>query len=70
MSTESEEIVRTILALARNIDVRVVAEGVESQDELALLKEMKCEFAQGNLFSKPLSHDETTQLIRNYRYDM
>jgi len=65
---ESEAIVRTILALARNIGVRVVAEGVETSDELALLKEMDCELAQGNLFSKPLSHDQITPLIESHRY--
>ena len=65
---ESAEIVRTILALARNIGVRVVAEGVETSDELALLKEMDCESAQGYLFSKPLSHDQITPLIESHRY--
>ena len=67
---ESAEIVRTILALARNIGVRVVAEGVETADELALLKDMNCELAQGNLFSKPLSHDQITPLIGSHRYSV
>ena len=70
MRSESEEIVRTILALARNIGVRVVAEGVETPDELALLKEMRCELAQGHLFSRPLSHEQITGLIGNHRYDV
>ena len=51
MRSESEEIVRTILALAQNIGVSVVAEGVETPDELAVLKKMKCGLAQGYLFS-------------------
>ena len=67
---ESAEIVRTILALARNIGVRVVAEGVETADELAILKEMNCELAQGNLFSKALSHDQITPLIGSHRYSV
>ena len=62
---ESEEIVRTILLLAKNIGVRVVAEGVETADELALLKDMNCELAQGHLFSKALSHDEMAGLFGN-----
>ena len=68
MRSESEEIVRTILALAQNIGVSVVAEGVETPDELAVLKKMKCGLAQGYLFSKPLPHDQITELIGNHRY--
>ena len=65
---ESEEIVRTIVALARNIGVSVVAEGVETAEEMALLKEMKCDFDQGHLFSEPLSHDQIAPLLEGHRY--
>ena len=65
---ESEEIVRTILALAQNIGVSVVAEGVESPEELATLKKLNCEMAQGHLFSAPLLHDQITELIEGHRY--
>jgi len=64
---ESEEIVRTILALARNIGVRVVAEGVETADEMAILKEMNCDLAQGHLFSRPLSHEEIAPFLKKNR---
>ena len=67
---ESEAIVRTILALAQTIGVTVVAEGVETAEELAFLKEVNCPFAQGHLFSKPLSYDEMTPLIGSHRYDV
>ncbi len=67
---ESDTIVRTILSLAANIGVTVVAEGVETAEELAFLKEVKCPHAQGHLFSKPLSHDEMTPLIGSHRYDV
>jgi diguanylate cyclase (GGDEF)-like protein/PAS domain S-box-containing protein len=65
---ESEAIVRTILALAENIGVTVVAEGVETAEELAFLKEVNCPLAQGHLFSRPISHDEMTPLIGSHRY--
>ena len=68
MRSESKEIVRTILALAQNIGVSVVAEGVETPDELAVLMKMNCDLAQGHLFSKPLRHDQMTELIGNHRY--
>ncbi|MCH7891414.1 MAG: EAL domain-containing protein, partial [Gemmatimonadetes bacterium] len=68
MRRESEEIVRTILALAQNIGVSVVAEGVENADELAALKKLNCEMAQGHLFSAPLLDDQITELLAGHRY--
>ena len=68
MHRESEAIVRTILALAQNIGVSVVAEGVETPDELATLQKMNCDRAQGRLFSSPLPPDEMTALIADHRY--
>src|SRR3712207_7017507 len=47
------EIVRTIVALARNLDMQVTAEGVETAGQLAQLRALTCEYAQGYLFSKP-----------------
>jgi diguanylate cyclase (GGDEF)-like protein len=61
---ENTEIVRTIITLARNLGMDVVAEGVESGEQLALLKGLKCEFGQGYLFSKPLSASAATELVR------
>lgn len=51
------EIVRTIVALARSLGVRVVAEGVETHEQLAALRALGCDFAQGYLISPPLSAD-------------
>ncbi len=48
------EIVRTIVALARSLGVRVVGEGVESNEQLAALRALGCDFAQGYLISPPL----------------
>ena len=53
-NSESQEIVRTILSLGRNLRMKVVAEGVETCEQMTLLKSLGCEFAQGYLFSKPL----------------
>lgn len=47
------DIVRTILALARNLGMEVIAEGVETDDQLSRLVAMDCEYAQGFLFAKP-----------------
>jgi diguanylate cyclase (GGDEF)-like protein len=51
---ENTEIIRTILTLANNLGMDVVAEGVETETHLAHLKEMRCQYAQGYLFSKPV----------------
>jgi diguanylate cyclase (GGDEF)-like protein len=47
-------IVRSIVQLARHLDMRTVAEGVETKDQLAFVREAGCEEAQGYLFSPPL----------------
>ncbi len=60
---ESAEIVRIILALAKSIGVSVVAEGVETEKQLMLLKDMKCDYAQGYHLSKPVEHDKAAALI-------
>jgi diguanylate cyclase (GGDEF)-like protein len=51
---ENLEIVRTIVTLARNLGMDVVAEGIETGEQLAQLKALKCEYGQGYLFAKPL----------------
>lgn len=48
------EIVNTIIRLAHNLNLEVVAEGVETQSQLAELRDMQCDFAQGYLFAQPL----------------
>ena len=48
------EIVRTILALAHDLRMKVVAEGIETEDQLSKLKSMQCEYGQGYLFNKPI----------------
>ncbi len=52
---EDLQIVRTIVALAGNLGMEVVAEGVESDDQLDQLKMLKCHYGQGYLFSRPLN---------------
>ena len=50
-----EAIVRTVVGLARNLGLPVVAEGVEEEAAAALLRAMGCEVAQGYLYSRPLA---------------
>lgn len=60
---EGMEIARTILPMANNLRLDVVAEGVETIEQVALLKQLHCNYAQGYYFSKPLSAENTTALL-------
>jgi diguanylate cyclase (GGDEF)-like protein/PAS domain S-box-containing protein len=51
------QLVRTIVLMARGLDLAVIAEGVETEAQLAELREMGCDYAQGYLIARPLSPD-------------
>ena len=57
-------IVRAIITLARNLGMKVTAEGVETEAQLAFLNAYGCQFAQGYLFGKPMPADEFTWRMR------
>ncbi|MBD9485575.1 PAS domain S-box protein [Pseudomonas sp. PDM14] len=59
------EIVATIIGLARNLKLRVLAEGVETNEQLQALRELGCEQCQGYLFSRPLSAVHLVNWLRN-----
>ncbi|MCU1301552.1 MAG: response regulator receiver modulated diguanylate cyclase/phosphodiesterase with sensor(s) [Candidatus Sulfotelmatobacter sp.] len=60
---EDTEIARTILPMALNLHLDVVAEGVETIEQLVLLKKLHCKYGQGYYFSKPLSAEEAGSLL-------
>ncbi len=60
---ENLEIVRTIITLAKNLGLDVVAEGIETQDQVAQLRQLDCEYGQGYLFSKPLEAAAAEELM-------
>lgn len=59
----SREITRALVGLAHSIGIKVVAEGIEKQDQLDLLLSWDCDYIQGFLFSKPMPRDEFEHLI-------
>lgn len=60
---EHIEIVRAIITLAHNLGIDVVAEGVETAEQLAQLRKLQCEYGQGYFLSKPLTVQEAEALI-------
>lgn len=58
-------IVRTIVDLAHDLRMRVVAEGVETEAQASALRGMRCEYAQGYHFSRPVAVAEATRLLRS-----
>jgi diguanylate cyclase (GGDEF)-like protein/PAS domain S-box-containing protein len=60
---DGTEIARTILPMASNLHLEVVAEGVETGEQLALLTRLKCKYGQGFYFSKPLPAADAAALL-------
>lgn len=61
--SESLEIVRTIISLAHILDMDVIAEGVETTEQLLQLQSLECEYSQGFLFSRPVDRQTAERLI-------
>jgi diguanylate cyclase (GGDEF)-like protein len=64
-SDENLQIVKTIVTLAGNLGMEVIAEGVETEDQLNQLKALHCQYAQGYLFSEPLNTAEAEMFIHH-----
>ncbi|MEO7557424.1 MAG: EAL domain-containing protein [Gammaproteobacteria bacterium] len=58
-------IASTIISLAHSLQFSVIAEGVETQEQLDLLRDKGCDTLQGYLFSPPLSAEDFTKLLTN-----
>lgn len=63
MDAKDATIVKTIIAMAHQLKMEVIAEGVESKDHLIFLQQNLCNEAQGYLFSKPITPEELTERI-------
>jgi EAL domain-containing protein (putative c-di-GMP-specific phosphodiesterase class I) len=66
VDTEDAAIVRAIIAMSKSLRLNVVAEGVESAEQLAMLAELGCDFTQGYYFSQPLSLEAADAFIASY----
>ena len=68
-SKDSRSLVTAVLALAQRSDLKVIAEGVETQGQATWLKEQGCDIIQGYLYGKPMAVDAFYALVENRNVD-
>ncbi|HWA95388.1 MAG TPA: PAS domain S-box protein [Terracidiphilus sp.] len=64
---DDRAIATAIIGMAKSLNLLVIAEGVEDEVQISILRELQCEQIQGYYFSKPLSASETSTLLRHNR---
>jgi EAL domain-containing protein (putative c-di-GMP-specific phosphodiesterase class I) len=62
----SEHIVKSIISLAHNLNIKIIAEGAETQNHIERLEEYGADFVQGYYFAKPLNEEDADQYIANF----
>ncbi len=62
----SEILVKSIIGLAHNMNIKVIAEGIETPEEAAMLKKMGCEECQGYWFAKPMPLEDLLTFVKNW----
>jgi len=60
---------QTIIAMGKNLGMKVLAEGVETPEQLDFLYQHNCDEAQGYLFSRPLAADVFAEFVADYRHE-
>ena len=64
-NAENSEIVRTIILLAKNLNLEVIAKDIETKEQTDYLKSLSCDFGQDYLYSKPVDAQQAAALIAN-----
>jgi diguanylate cyclase (GGDEF)-like protein/PAS domain S-box-containing protein len=67
---ERTAIVEAVIGMARALSLDAIAEGVENEAQLAELRRLGCDFAQGHLFSRPLAPEKVTTLLREGGFEL
>jgi diguanylate cyclase len=60
-------LVKSIIGIARNLGMKVIAEGIETAKEAAILYSLGCDYIQGYWFSKPLPYDDALKFVKNWQ---
>jgi len=66
VNADNVAMVKAVVAMAHSLEIRVIAEGVETEQQRGQLEVLRCDAYQGNLFSRPLPADEFQRLLRDY----
>ena len=66
MRPEARRIIEAIIAIAKSFELDVIAEGVESKEELSVVRSLGCNRAQGFLISRPLPPQDVLAFVRSY----
>lgn len=66
---ENREIVKAIIALANTLEIKTIAEGIEKEEQVNILKEIGYTDGQGYYFSRPLEEKQFEHYLRNYKQD-
>ena len=61
------ELVKSIVGLGKNLNMKIIAEGVENKEEAVVLRELGCEMAQGYYFCKPIAEKDVTDFLKDNR---
>jgi len=64
-SHEGEVFVKAIISMAHALDMTVVAEGVETKSQLAILRALSCDEAQGYILSRPMSAEDASAMLQH-----
>ncbi len=65
---DAVSIAATIITVAHNLNLKTIAEGVESEDQWKILKLLRCDLAQGHYLSRPLHPDDLGKIFSNHLY--
>ena len=61
---DASAVARAIISMAQNLNLRIIAEGIETENQVGFLHALGCQVGQGYLFSPPVSNDKFTDLVR------
>lgn len=63
---KSRSILKSIIGMAHELGMKLVAEGAETEEQVAFLKENDCDYIQGYYYSKPLPEDEFIEFMETH----
>jgi predicted signal transduction protein with EAL and GGDEF domain len=69
-SEHTQKIVRSVVDMAASLDLQCIAEGIETVEQLALVRDLGCELGQGFLFARPLDRPGIDALLEEHGFDV